>query len=65
MSSGLIYTKENEDINGIHQQLFPYIVPKGVLSQADDKGNVVSLWKYKCVLAANSLFVIFMGLKTP
>ena len=41
-------------INGILQHLFSYIVPKGVFPQADDKGNVVSLWKYKCVLAANS-----------
>ena len=41
-------------IYGILQHLFSYIVPKGVFPQADDKGNVVSLWKYKCVLAANS-----------
>ena len=41
-------------INGILQHLFSYIVPKGVFPQADDKGNVVSLWKFKCVLAANS-----------
>ena len=45
---------KKKTINGILQHLFSYIVPKGVFPQADDKGNVVSLWKFKCVLAANS-----------